>query len=82
MFCLAGVAGQVLPIVQKTSQAAKILAIDGCPMNCVKSCLERSDFHTYEHLQIGQLGMEKGKSPATDENVSKVVDAGIKKISN
>lgn len=80
MFCLAGIGGQVPPIMQKTSQAAKILAIDGCSMNCVKSCLERSEFDAFEHLQLADIGLEKGKSPATDENISKVVKAGVEKI--
>ena len=82
MFCLAGVGGGVEPILKKTAAAQKILAIDGCPLNCVKHCLEQAGFGQFEHLQIADLGLEKGKSPATDENVSKVVEAGAKKITN
>lgn len=36
MFCLAGIGGRV-PGIMKTTQAAEaILAIDGCPLNCVR----------------------------------------------
>ena len=82
MFCLAGVGGGVEPILKKTAAAKRIFAIDGCPLNCVKNCLEQAGFGQFEHLQLADLGFEKGKSPATDENVSKVVEAGAKKITN
>ncbi|MHC4881033.1 MAG: putative zinc-binding protein [Planctomycetota bacterium] len=82
MFCLAGIGGGVEPILKKTAAAQKILAIDGCPLNCAKHCLEQAGFGQFEHLQIADLGLEKGKSPATNENISKVVEAGTKKITN
>jgi hypothetical protein len=44
--------------------------------------LEQAGFGQFEHLQIADLGLEKGKSPATNENISKVVEAGTKKITN
>jgi len=82
MFCLAGVGGGVEPILKKTAAAKRILAIDGCPLNCVKNGLEQAGFGQFEHLQLADLGFEKGKSSATDENISKVVEAGAKKITN
>ena len=47
MFCLAGVGGRVSGIMATTESAARILAIDGCPLNCVKSCLEQAGFKKY-----------------------------------
>jgi len=75
MFCLAGVGGRVAPIMEKTKTASKLLAIDGCPLNCVKNSLEQAGFKKYEHLQIEDLRMEKGKTPPTPEAVAKVVGA-------
>lgn len=80
MFCLAGIGGRIEPILQKTSQATKILAIDGCAMNCVKSCLETAGFNQFEHLQLGDVGMVKSQTPATKENVEKVVVKSKEKI--
>lgn len=80
MFCLAGVGGGVEPILNKTAAANRILAIDGCGMNCVKNCLEKAGFEHFFHLQLGTIGMEKGKSPATDDNINEAVCAGIEKI--
>jgi uncharacterized metal-binding protein len=80
MFCLAGVGGGVEPILKKTAAAKKILAIDGCGMNCVKCCLEKVGLDDFPHLQLSNIGMEKGKSPAIEENINKAVCAGIEMI--
>ncbi len=81
MFCLAGIGGRVEPVMQKTRSASKILTIDGCGLDCVKNCLEQVGFTEFRHLQVAELGMEKGKSPATDENISKVVAKGKEMMS-
>ena len=36
MFCLAGIGGDVEGIIKTTRDTDKILAIDGCPVDCVK----------------------------------------------
>ena len=77
MFCLAGVGGRVEPIMQKAQAAPKILAIDGCPLNCTKSCLEQAGFNEFKHLQLADLGLEKGKSPASNESISAVAAQGV-----
>lgn len=76
MFCLAGIGGRVSGIMATTESAAKILAIDGCPLDCVKNSLEQAGFKTYEHLQLADLGMEKGKTPPTPDVIAKAAAAG------
>jgi len=76
MFCLAGIGGRISGIMKTTESAEKILAIDGCSLNCVKNSLEHAGFNKYEHLQLADLGLEKCSSPVTVENISKVVDKG------
>ena len=80
MFCLAGIGGRVPGIMATTAAAAKVLEIDGCPLNCVKGTLEQAGFTTFEHLQLADLGMEKGKTPATPEAVEKAAAAGAAKL--
>jgi uncharacterized metal-binding protein len=75
MFCLAGVGGRVEGIVQKTKAASRIVAIDGCTLDCTKKCLELASIRDFQYVRVTDLGLEKGKSPATDENVAKVTDA-------
>ncbi|MCF7849818.1 MAG: putative zinc-binding protein [Kiritimatiellales bacterium] len=76
MFCLAGIGGRIEPIMQKTASADRILAIDGCPLNCVKSTLEVAGFTTFAHLQLADLGLEKGSTQIGEENIEKVAAAG------
>jgi len=80
MFCMAGIGGRVSGIMATTASASKILAIDGCPLNCVKNSLEQAGFKTYVHLQLADLGMEKGKTPPTPEAIAKVTTAGAAKL--
>ena len=80
MFCLAGVGGRVSGIMATTESAARILAIDGCPLNCAKNSLEQAGFKKYEHLQLAELGMEKGKTLPTPEAIAKVATAGAAKL--
>jgi len=80
MFCLAGIGGRVSGIMATTASAAKILAIDGCPLSCVKNSLDQAGFKTYEHLQLADLGMEKGRTPPTPDNIAKAAAAGAAKL--
>ena len=80
MYCMAGIGGRVSGIMATTESAAKILAIDGCPLACAKNSLELAGFKKYEHLQLADLGMEKGKTPPTPEAVAKAATAGAAKL--
>jgi len=76
MYCLAGVGGRVDGIMKTTASASYILAIDGCPLECARHTLEQAGFKNYSHIQVTALGLEKGKSPATEEAVNRVADKG------
>jgi len=75
MFCLAGIGGRVQGILDKTGAAARILAIDGCSLDCTKKTLEQAGFTAFAHVRVTDLGMEKGKTPATDQSVEVVTNA-------
>jgi uncharacterized metal-binding protein len=75
MFCLAGVGGHVPGIVDKTRAASRILAIDGCPLDCARKTLEQAGCTQFRHLRVTDRGMEKGKAALTDQNVQTVVSA-------
>ena len=70
MFCLAGVAGKVGALVEATKSASQILAVDGCGVDCVKKCLENAGFENFQHIRITDMGMEKGKTAVTEENIT------------
>ena len=80
MYCLAGIGGRVSGILASTESAAKILAIDGCPLNCAKKTLELAGFSGFEHLCLADIGFLKGQSPATPENIATVAQATAPKL--
>jgi len=80
MYCLAGIGGHAPGILKTTEETEKILAIDGCPLDCTKLSLEEAGFTEFEHMKVTDLDLEKGKSLATDENIATVVQAAHLKL--
>jgi uncharacterized metal-binding protein len=78
MSCLAGIGGRVKPLVNKAAGAARILAIDGCPLNCTRHTLELAGFKNFDHLELHRLGMKKNACPVTDGRIAVGVDAAKK----
>jgi len=75
MFCLAGLGGDVDPLVERTKAAERVLVIDGCPVACAKKTLER---HGIEHewLELTGLGIEKTSNLELDaDEVECAMDA-------
>ncbi len=74
MYCLAGVGGRVPDILANVRTAQKVLAIDGCPTECARETLLQAGLSGFEHLQLKDLGLEKGKSAPTFENIQVAVN--------
>lgn len=74
MYCLAGIGGRVEPMMAMTRSAKKLVALDGCAQECARKTLELGGFSGFEHLKLADLGLTKGQSPATPENVQRVAD--------
>lgn len=82
MSCLAGIGGRVKSLVSKAESAERILAIDGCPLNCTRHTLELAGFKAFEHLELHALGFRKNACPVTEENVATGVAAARKILAN
>ena len=80
MYCLTGIGGRVNPIMVNTQAASKILAIDGCELDCTKNCLKQAGFENFEHLRLSDMGMKKGVTPVNDESIAQVVSQGKEKL--
>jgi len=74
MYCLAGVGGRVPEILANVPLAQKILVIDGCPAECAKNTLLQAGFTVFEHLQLKALGLEKGQSAPSFDNIQSTVN--------
>ena len=72
MFCLAGIAGDVELIVTNSQGADRLLVVDGCDTDCAKKAMEIGGFTNFIHFRVSDLGLEKGKTPVTDERIDMV----------
>lgn len=59
MSCIAGVGGDVPQLLKTLHTGRPIIALDGCPLVCVQSCLTRHGVQADRHYQLHQHGVKK-----------------------
>ena len=59
MSCIAGVGGGVPSLVNKAKSGRKIIAIDGCPLHCVKHRLALHGVEATGHYTLTEHGVQK-----------------------
>ncbi|OGR84885.1 MAG: zinc-binding protein [Elusimicrobia bacterium RIFCSPLOWO2_01_FULL_54_10] len=75
MSCIAGVGGDVEPLVKVAKSGREILALDGCPLQCVKKCLARHGLNPSQHFILTRVGVKKRFHSNYDEpDIGKVYE--------
>lgn len=59
MSCIAGVGGDVLPLLLIAKSGRKINVIDGCPLQCARNCLKRHGLLPDRHHDLSTFGVQK-----------------------
>ncbi len=59
MSCIAGAGGDVPALVKLARTGRPIIAIDGCPLHCVRSCLARHGIEPTLHYTLTERGLKK-----------------------
>ncbi|MBZ0234551.1 MAG: putative zinc-binding protein [Deltaproteobacteria bacterium] len=59
MSCVAGLGGDVEPLVRLARRGRPLVALDGCPLHCVRRCLARHDLAPALHVTLTELGIAK-----------------------
>ena len=59
MSCIAGVGGDVKPLVRTARSDREIIALDGCRLHCVQACLTRHDVTPTHHVMLAEYGVRK-----------------------
>lgn len=75
MYCTAAVAAGVHTALERSADASKLVAIDGCKQCCARKILQHAGFADCTHVELGALGLVKGESPINDANVERVAAA-------
>ena len=59
MSCIAGVGGDVKPLVRKATSGRPVIAIDGCALACAKRCLARHGVEPARYYLLSEYGVKK-----------------------
>lgn len=59
MSCIAGVGGDVKPLVRTAKSGRLIIALDGCPLHCAAHILKRHGITADQHYDLGKMGVKK-----------------------
>ncbi|SMF06004.1 putative zinc-binding protein [Pseudogulbenkiania subflava] len=61
MSCISGVGGGVPALVRLARSGRPVLALDGCPLACVKACLANAGVSADRHVVLSEFGVVKRK---------------------
>jgi uncharacterized metal-binding protein len=59
MSCIAGVGGDVKPLVRTAKSGRTIIALDGCPLHCAAQILKRHGLKPDKHYDLSTLNVKK-----------------------
>ena len=59
MSCIAGIGGEVPSLLKVMRSGRPIVALDGCPLVCVKASLARHGVAASRHYQLQDYGVRK-----------------------
>lgn len=86
MSCIAGVGGDVKALVRVATSERQVVALDGCPLACVKSCLARHNVDPTVHHVFTNFGLKKRTDadfdPREAEQVRERVVASIAQLAS
>lgn len=77
MLCLARFAVDEKFVEQTKKEIAnydEIIVIDGCPINCAEKIIDKLKFDDYKHINVTDYGIEKGKTPVTEEKLNAIIE--------
>lgn len=81
MSCIAGVGGDVPALLKTAHSGRPIVALDGCPLVCVKSSLARHGITPTQHHQLQRYGVRKRQhedfDPVQAQQVLQAVSAAL-----
>lgn len=81
MSCIAGVGGDVPSLVRKATSERPVIAIDGCALECARSCLARHGVEPAVHFRLSNAGVRKRFSEDFDpEQAKDVLDDLIARV--
>jgi uncharacterized metal-binding protein len=79
MSCIAGVGGDVKALVKIATSGKPIIALDGCPLGCVKACLERHGVEPTASYDLSTYGVRKQRHVDFDAEAAAEIKVELKR---
>jgi uncharacterized metal-binding protein len=68
LMCTAGIGARAPGLMKSAEASDRIIAIDGCPVNCASKTLELAGFKVDRHIVISEFGIKKTKEKELKED--------------
>lgn len=68
LMCTAGIGARASGIMKSAEASDRIIAIDGCPVNCASKTLELAGFKVDSHIIISEFGIKKTREKELKED--------------
>jgi len=68
LMCTVGIGARAPGLMKSAESSDRIIAIDGCPVNCASKTLELAGFKVDRHIIISELGIKKNKDKDLKDN--------------
>jgi len=79
LMCTAGIGARAPGLMKSAEASDRIIAIDGCPVNCASKTLELAGFKVDRHIVISELGIKKNKDKNLKDNeISEALEKTLK----
>jgi len=62
LFCLAGIGAHISGMIESAKSAKRLVAIDGCSVECAKKTLEHAGLTITDYIDITTEGIAKNKN--------------------
>ena len=81
LMCTAGIGARAPGLMKSAEASDRIIAIDGCPINCASKTLELAGFKVDRQIVISEFGIKKTKEKELKEDeVSKALENTFKTL--
>ncbi len=75
LMCSVGIGARAPGLMKSAEASDRIIAIDGCPVNCASKTLELAGFKVDNHIIISEFGIKKTKDrDLKDDEVSEALE--------
>jgi len=73
--CTAGIGARAPGLMKSAEASDRIIAINGCPVNCASKTMELAGFKVDREIVISELGVKKTKErDLKEEEVAEVLE--------